>query len=111
MLLKTLSNPFCKFDPEIFFEDRNWAYDCFWTSIRLGIDKVSFKIPKSFLNLISTSLNKKPKIKLKSLQKGDVVKTHASVSKLNKKINFKPKYNLDDGIKLFISWYKKYFYG
>ena len=64
---------------------------------------------KSFLNLISSSLNKKPKIKLKSLQKGDVVKTHASVSKLNKKINFKPKNNLDEGIKLFISWYKKYF--
>ena len=65
---------------------------------------------KSFLNLISSSLNKKPKIKLKSLQKGDVVKTHASVHKLTKKINFKPKNNLDEGIKLFISWYKKYFY-
>ena len=65
---------------------------------------------KSFLNLISLNLNKKPRIKLKSLQKGDVVKTHASVRKLSKKINFIPKTSLDEGIKVFIRWYKKYFY-
>ena len=64
---------------------------------------------KSFLNLISNSLNIKPKIILKPLQKGDVVKTHASVRKLSKKINFKPKTNLDKGIKSFISWYKNFY--
>ena len=70
---------------------------------------VEYLVVKSFLNIISNNLNIKPKIILKPLQKGDVVKTHASVRKLSKKINFKPKTNLDKGIKSFISWYKNFY--
>ena len=43
------------------------------------------------------------------LQIGDIVKTHSDVSELMKYSNYKPKTNIDKGIKKFIKWYKKYY--
>ena len=63
-----------------------------------------------FLNKIEQNLNLKAKIKKMNLQNGDVVKTHGSNNKLNKKIKFKPMMKLEDGINEFVKWYKK-FYG
>jgi UDP-glucuronate 4-epimerase len=60
-----------------------------------------------FLNLIEKYLSKKSKIKNMPLQKGDVVKTHADIKKLQKKINYSPKTNIDVGIKNFVNWIKK----
>ena len=42
------------------------------------------------------------------MQKGDVIKTHASINMI-KNIGFKPVYNLNTGIKKFILWYKEYY--
>ena len=63
----------------------------------------------NFLRIISSNLNKNPKILYKSMQEGDVYKTHASVLKLYKKIKFKPKTSINIGIKNFIKWYKDYY--
>ena len=62
---------------------------------------------KMFLKLIEKNLNKKAKLKLKKLQKGDVVKTHADISKIKNKVKYNPKFNISSGIKNFISWYKQ----
>ena len=43
------------------------------------------------------------------VKKGDVIKTHASIKKINKKINFKPEIKIAKGIKSFIDWYKVYY--
>ena len=64
---------------------------------------------KYFLSLIEKHLNKKGRVKYKSLQQGDVKDTHASLKKLNTKINYKPKTSLDDGIKKFIDWHNEYY--
>ena len=61
---------------------------------------------KKFLSLIEKNIGKKTKIKLDKFQLGDVHKTHASINKLNKKIGYKPKTNIEEGIKNFINWYK-----
>ena len=43
-----------------------------------------------------------------NLQKGDIIKTHANILKFNKIYSFTKKTNLNDGLKNFINWYKKY---
>ena len=43
------------------------------------------------------------------LQKGDMIITKSNVNKLNKFINFKPKTNLYNGLKVFTDWYLKYY--
>ena len=51
----------------------------------------------------------KAKIKYLGLQKGDTHKTHASIKKLENAINYKPKVGIEEGIKNFVDWYKKYY--
>ncbi len=98
--------------------------------ITISIDKLIKKIPKEknspphrILNIGSSkpidlkkyiyALEKELKIKsIKKrypMQKGDVKHTHASVKKLNKIINFKPKTSISTGIKKFVNWYNKYY--
>ena len=64
---------------------------------------------KKFLNLIENNLNKKAKIKNLPLQLGDVKKTHSDISKLKQYSNYKPKTDINDGIKYFIKWYNQYY--
>ncbi len=64
---------------------------------------------KEFLRIIEQILKKKSKQILLPLQKGDIHKTHADNNKLYKKINFLPKTTLNNGIKNFINWYRKYY--
>ena len=78
-------------------------YNCF----NIGGGKANKLI--TFLNLLEINLNKKAKIKNLPLQKGDVKKTHASVKSLKKYSFYRPKINIEKGIKLFIDWYKKYY--
>ena len=76
------------------------------------IFNISSDNPKNllfFLNKIEQNLNSKAIIKKMNLQNGDVVKTHGSNNKLNKKIKFKPMVKLEDGIKEIVKWYKKYY--
>ena len=42
------------------------------------------------------------------MQAGDVKKTFADISSLQKEINYQPKTILDDGVKAFADWYKYY---
>ena len=63
---------------------------------------------KKFLRIIENNLDKKAKIIKKSLQTGDVYKTHASIRKLKLFAGYSPKISLNKGIKEFILWYKSY---
>lgn len=64
---------------------------------------------KVFLKSIENMIGKKAKIKYLNMQQGDIYKTHGDNKKIAKKINFKPKIKLADGIKKFIQWYKEYY--
>ena len=64
---------------------------------------------KKYVKLISHNLNKKPKIILAKLQKGDVKSTISNSNKLYKYINFKPITKVDEGIKRFITWFNNYY--
>lgn len=65
---------------------------------------------KVFLESIRKNTDyKKVKIKKMNMQLGDVYKTHSSLKKINKISHFKPRYSIEQGIKIFIDWYKDYY--
>ena len=61
-----------------------------------------------FIEKLKKYLNKNLKIKFLPLQKGDVASTSGDMSQTIKYLKYKPKFNLDYGIKKFIDWYKNY---
>ncbi len=63
---------------------------------------------RNFIRLIEINLGQKAKIKYQSFQKGDVLKTHASIKKIKKYYGFTPKTKVDIGVKKFIDWFIKY---
>lgn len=64
---------------------------------------------KSFLSIIEKNLGIKAKVKLLKLQKGDVHKTHANTIKISKKINYRPRTTINEGIKKFVHWYTNFY--
>jgi len=62
-----------------------------------------------FIRTIEKCLDKKAIIKFLPLREGDVYKTFASTEKLEKEFGYKPKVEIDNGLKMFIDWYKSYF--
>ena len=62
-----------------------------------------------YINIIEKNLNKKAKIKLLPLQKGDVQNTNANIKKTIQNTSYKPKTKIDEGIKKFTKWYLKYY--
>lgn len=43
------------------------------------------------------------------MQPGDVSETFADIDKSKKMLGFEPKVKIEEGIKKFINWYKKYY--
>ncbi len=64
---------------------------------------------KKFIKLIETNLGQKAKANYLDLQKGDIVKTHGSNKKLEKKIGKINFTDINKGISEYIKWYSKYF--
>ncbi len=64
---------------------------------------------RKYIKEIELCLGKKAKIENLPLQMGDIVKTHASIKKIQKNFKFKPKFNVKSGVRNFIHWYKSYF--
>ena len=61
-----------------------------------------------FIDIIEKYIGRKAKIILKQMQKGDVKETNADISKLERITKYVPQVNIEEGIKRFIDWYKKY---
>ena len=59
------------------------------------------------IKLIEVNYQKKFKIEYtKNIPNGDIKKTFSNVNKAKKLIKWRPKVNLDEGIKKFVNWYK-----
>ena len=78
------------------------------------------KMPKVFLSKSchwkltnSTTMTFASKVgtlkKYESIQPGDVVKTFADTTNLEKWINYKPKVSIEDGVKRFAKWFLDYY--
>ena len=58
------------------------------------------------INLIEDELGKKAKINFLPMQPGDIKESFADINHSKKNLGFNPKINLNEGIPLFIKWYK-----
>ena len=63
----------------------------------------------NFIQMIEKKINKKTKKILDKFQIGDVIKTHADMTLLFKKIRVYKKTSLSEGIEKFIKWYLNYY--
>ena len=62
-----------------------------------------------FIETIENALGKEAKKEFLEMQPGDVYKTYADVSDLEKNFGYAPDTPLAKGINEFVSWYKSYF--
>jgi UDP-glucuronate 4-epimerase len=62
-----------------------------------------------YIEVLENCLGKKAIKNLLPLQPGDVVETYANVDHLQKEIGFKPNTKIEDGIQLFVDWYRDYY--
>jgi len=76
---------------------------------RINIARGSSEKLLKYVNFIEKYLNIRAKKKMLKLQKGDILKTSASIKKLKKEINFQPKVSIKEGILKFIDWFKNYY--
>ena len=63
----------------------------------------------SFIKILEKQIGKKAKTNLLPMQKGDVYKTYADISKAKRILKYKPKVSVDEGVKSFVDWYRKYY--
>jgi len=61
-----------------------------------------------FIECIEKALDKKANKKMLPSQLGDLTVTIADQRLAKEKLNYKPKIRIEEGIKLFVEWYKKY---
>ena len=62
-----------------------------------------------YVKAIEDSIGKRAVIELLPIQPGDVPDTHANVEDLIKQFDYKPATTIEDGVKLFVDWYRNYY--
>lgn len=62
-----------------------------------------------FISILETELGKKAIKDMRPMQPGDVPKTFADISRLEKLLTYKPQTSLQEGIKKFVDWWKNYY--
>ena len=62
-----------------------------------------------FINALESALGKEVEKIYMDMQPGDVLRTYADVSDLERDINFKPSTSIEDGLKKFVEWYEEYY--
>ena len=64
---------------------------------------------KEFVSALEDAIGQSAKIEYLPMQPGDVYRTYADVSELEKNFGFKPQTDIRTGLKKFAEWYAKYY--
>lgn len=62
-----------------------------------------------YIKVLESELGTKSTKLFRPLQKGDIKKTNASITKIKNLYNYNPNTTIERGIKNFVSWYKDYY--
>lgn len=62
-----------------------------------------------FINTLEKALGKATEKEYLPMQPGDVYQTYADISELERDFDFRPHTTIEDGLKNFAEWYKKYY--
>ncbi|MCZ6637712.1 MAG: NAD-dependent epimerase/dehydratase family protein [Alphaproteobacteria bacterium] len=61
-----------------------------------------------FIKVIENAVGKTAKLKMVAMQPGEVKETYADITLINRDFGFSPTTSIDEGIPLFIEWYREY---
>jgi len=61
-----------------------------------------------FIAALEVATGKKAEIRFKPLQDGDVLETFADIEKIKRRVQWKPKINIDEGLQKVVEWYRSY---
>ena len=64
-----------------------------------------------FISTLEDQLGVKAKKNYMDMQPGDVVRTYADISDLEKDIDFRPSTTIEEGLERFVEWYREYYHG
>lgn len=64
---------------------------------------------EKFISVLEEKIGKKANKIYMDMQDGDVLKTYADTSDLEKAIEFKPRTSIEEGLDAFVKWYKEYY--
>ena len=64
---------------------------------------------KEYISVLESTLGKEANKELLPLQPGDVPDTYANVDDLVRDFDYKPKTELESGIKNFVKWFNSYY--
>lgn len=62
-----------------------------------------------FINVLEEKIGKEAEKIYMDMQPGDVLRTYADVSDLERDIGFKPATSIEEGLEKFVKWYKEYY--
>jgi len=62
-----------------------------------------------FINVLEEKIGKEANKQYMEMQPGDVLRTYADVSELERDIDFKPSTSIEEGLGKFVDWYKEYY--
>ncbi|GMG64719.1 NAD-dependent epimerase [Tetragenococcus halophilus] len=62
-----------------------------------------------FINALESALGKEAEKVYMEMQPGDVMRTYADVTDLERDIDFRPNTSIEDGLQKFVDWYKEYY--
>jgi len=62
-----------------------------------------------FIKVLEEKIGKEANKQYMEMQPGDVLRTYADVSELERDIEFKPSTSIEDGLGKFVDWYKEYY--
>ena len=62
-----------------------------------------------YIRALEDALDKKAEMEMLPLQQGDVPDTHADVSDLVEKLDYKPNTRIKEGVSCFVEWFQQYY--
>ena len=63
-----------------------------------------------FIEILEDKIGKQAEKIFLDMQPGDVIRTYADVSDLERDIGFRPNTSIEDGLSRFVDWYKCYYH-
>ena len=78
-----------------------------WEIFNIGNNKVVSL--EKFIEVIEKAIGKKAIKKYVDMQLGDMYLTSANIEKIKSHVNFKPKTSIEQGLPMFIDWYKDFY--
>jgi UDP-glucuronate 4-epimerase len=77
-----------------------------WRIYNIGNNR-TVEVPR-VVALLEQDLGRKAKVELVPMQPGDVPETCADVDDLTRDVGFRPATSIEDGVRKFVAWYRKY---